>query len=225
MLTRLLTLHGIFGPLGISIDRIEKFRNSAQSLYVLAVLLLHLDKLPSPSLSPGMSVDENKTATPAKLSPPSSLGEGETPAMTGDVQAPPPKDFRFWALFASLLLATLLAALDLSALATALPTIAQDLRSREFTWIGTSYSVRRGHPPSSLAKLQVADFVVLRSPLAHSYLSLDRWPKSSVVVPCSSRHNRTQKVDSELTSFSISGYSDRSYSSSLDLQCAERQRR
>lgn len=34
-----------------------------------------------------------------------------------------------------------LAALDLSALATALPTIAEDLRTQEFTWIGTSYSV------------------------------------------------------------------------------------
>lgn len=95
--------------------------------------------------SPPSSLGAGENATPAKISPPSSLGtseEAHADSKTDELAAPPPKDAKFWLLFASLLLATLLAALDLSALATALPEIANDLQTREFTWIGTSYSVR-----------------------------------------------------------------------------------
>ncbi|KZP23735.1 MFS general substrate transporter [Athelia psychrophila] len=48
-----------------------------------------------------------------------------------------PKDARFWMIFVSLLVATFLAALDL----TALPTITSALHSEDFAWIGNAYSI------------------------------------------------------------------------------------
>lgn len=78
---------------------------------------------------------ESKSAVPSSLA--SSASDAETKVV---LSAPPPKDIRFWLIIVSLLVATLLAALDLTAIATALPTIADALRSNDFTWIGTSYS-------------------------------------------------------------------------------------
>ncbi|KAF7981925.1 hypothetical protein HWV62_30691 [Athelia sp. TMB] len=52
-----------------------------------------------------------------------------------------PKDFRFWMIFVCLLIATFLAALDLTAISTALPTIAGALHSEDFAWIGNAYSI------------------------------------------------------------------------------------
>ncbi|ORY88553.1 iron permease [Leucosporidium creatinivorum] len=52
-----------------------------------------------------------------------------------------PKDLRFWLIILALLLATFLAALDLTAISTALPTISAALHSREYAWIGNAYSV------------------------------------------------------------------------------------
>ncbi|KIM79120.1 hypothetical protein PILCRDRAFT_823692 [Piloderma croceum F 1598] len=53
----------------------------------------------------------------------------------------PPKDIRFWLIIMSLLVATFLSALDLTAISTALPTIAHALKSEDFTWIGNAYSI------------------------------------------------------------------------------------
>ncbi|SCV67146.1 BQ2448_5792 [Microbotryum intermedium] len=51
------------------------------------------------------------------------------------------KGIRFWLIIVSLMLATFLAALDVTAISTALPTIAEALDSREFAWIANAYSV------------------------------------------------------------------------------------
>jgi len=52
-----------------------------------------------------------------------------------------PKDLRFWLIIFSLLIATFISALDLTAISTALPTIARTLNSREFAWAGNAYSI------------------------------------------------------------------------------------
>ncbi|TFK88802.1 MFS general substrate transporter [Polyporus arcularius HHB13444] len=47
----------------------------------------------------------------------------------------------FWCIFLSLCLAVFLAALELTAVSTALPTIAHDLRADDFVWIGSAYTL------------------------------------------------------------------------------------
>lgn len=73
-----------------------------------------------------------KTATPASLETSST---SDAPA-----QEPMPKTARFWLIILGLLVATFLAAIDLTGLATALPTIALALNSEDYAWIGNSYS-------------------------------------------------------------------------------------
>jgi MFS family permease len=69
------------------------------------------------------------------------IGE-ETPTIKGeDGASATPKDIRFWLIIMSLLVATFLSALDLTAISTALPTIAHALNSEDFTWIGNAYSI------------------------------------------------------------------------------------
>ena len=57
--------------------------------------------------------------------------------------APPPKvskGWRFWLIFVAVCVATLVVAVDVSIISTALPTIAQDLRSAElFVWVANAY--------------------------------------------------------------------------------------
>ncbi|KAF7976442.1 hypothetical protein HWV62_6677 [Athelia sp. TMB] len=64
----------------------------------------------------------------------------KTPTLA-PVEEKAPKDFRFWMIFVCLLVATFLAALDLTAISTALPTIAAALHSEDFAWIGNAYSI------------------------------------------------------------------------------------
>ncbi|KZP23294.1 MFS general substrate transporter [Athelia psychrophila] len=66
------------------------------------------------------------------------------PASTTTLASPEPaapKDARFWMIFVSLLVATFLSALDMTAISTALPTIAAALHSEDFAWIGNAYSI------------------------------------------------------------------------------------
>lgn len=58
-----------------------------------------------------------------------------------DAPIPQKKGLRFWLIIVSLLVSTFLAALDLTAIATALPTIAEQLNSTDYTWIGSAYSI------------------------------------------------------------------------------------
>lgn len=46
------------------------------------------------------------------------------------------RTWRFWIIFASVALASFLAALDLTAVAVALPNITADLEGVDLTWIG-----------------------------------------------------------------------------------------
>lgn len=53
-----------------------------------------------------------------------------------------PKDSAFWLSFLALTTSIFLSALDLSAVSTALPTIADDLNAGDnFTWVGSAYAL------------------------------------------------------------------------------------
>ena len=52
-----------------------------------------------------------------------------------------PKTLAFWLIFTALGAATFLSALDLTAVTTALPVIAHDLNSHNFSWVGSSYAL------------------------------------------------------------------------------------
>ncbi|GAA6007140.1 MDR family MFS transporter [Rhodotorula paludigena] len=48
---------------------------------------------------------------------------------------------RFWLVFLALIFCVFLSALDLTAVSTALPTIAQEFDSSEFSWVGSAYAL------------------------------------------------------------------------------------
>lgn len=55
-------------------------------------------------------------------------------------ESPVKKDWRFWLIFLSICVATLLVAIDLSIISTALPTISEDLGAKElFVWVANAY--------------------------------------------------------------------------------------
>ena len=57
-----------------------------------------------------------------------------------DYVSPVKKDWRFWLIFLSICVATLLVAVDLSIISTALPTISEDLNAKElFVWVANAY--------------------------------------------------------------------------------------
>lgn len=93
--------------------------------------------------------DPVTTSTPLppsteKENSPESHGDTATSNSENEVEfVPTGRGIKFWLIIVSLLVATLLAALDLTAIATALPTISQDLSSNDaasFLWVGASYS-------------------------------------------------------------------------------------
>ncbi|KAG8894281.1 hypothetical protein FRC00_009199 [Tulasnella sp. 408] len=49
--------------------------------------------------------------------------------------------FRFWMIFAALMVSTFLSALDFTSVSTALPTIVQDLQGTEFAWVGSAFAL------------------------------------------------------------------------------------
>ncbi|KAF8978969.1 iron permease [Cyathus striatus] len=55
--------------------------------------------------------------------------------------ASPPRNARFWLVFLANLLIDFLPALDLTAVATALPTIVKDLQGSDFIWVGSAYTI------------------------------------------------------------------------------------
>ena len=51
------------------------------------------------------------------------------------------KDGRFWLIFLSLMISVFVAALELTAVTNALPSIVQALQGSNFSWVGTAYSL------------------------------------------------------------------------------------
>ncbi|GAA5852481.1 hypothetical protein JCM9279_003464 [Rhodotorula babjevae] len=66
----------------------------------------------------------------------------QAPTVVGEQQqAPPKKDARFWLIFVVLFFCCFLSALDLTAVSTALPSMAADFNSTDATWIGSAYAL------------------------------------------------------------------------------------
>ncbi|KAI4525345.1 MFS general substrate transporter [Schizophyllum commune Loenen D] len=65
----------------------------------------------------------------------------EVAAPQGEVVAKTHKGPRFWLIFCSICLSLFAAALELTVVSTALPTIASDLHIDEFTWVGSAYAL------------------------------------------------------------------------------------
>ncbi|KAG8911339.1 hypothetical protein FRC00_006670 [Tulasnella sp. 408] len=49
--------------------------------------------------------------------------------------------FRFWMIFAAMMVSTFLSALEFTSVSTALPTIVQDLQGTEFAWVGSAFAL------------------------------------------------------------------------------------
>ncbi|GAA5912425.1 hypothetical protein JCM8208_005166 [Rhodotorula glutinis] len=66
----------------------------------------------------------------------------QAPTVVGEQpQASPKKDARFWLIFVVLFFCCFLSALDLTAVSTALPSIAADFESNDASWIGSAYAL------------------------------------------------------------------------------------
>nr|GAT51282.1 MFS general substrate transporter [Mycena chlorophos] len=52
-----------------------------------------------------------------------------------------PRDWRFWAIIASLGITQMLTAIEFTAIGTALPVIAEDLHGTDYIWIGSAYTL------------------------------------------------------------------------------------
>ncbi|KAJ7483257.1 MFS general substrate transporter [Mycena latifolia] len=64
------------------------------------------------------------------------------PQAVSESTPPPKRDWRFWVIFVALCLSIALAALDIGALATALPSIVHDLNGTDsFAWVSTAYTL------------------------------------------------------------------------------------
>ena len=62
--------------------------------------------------------------------------------------APAKKGFTFWMIFLSLCLAMFLSALEFSGVATALPTIIEELHGDDFVWVGVAKLLTTAKRPS-----------------------------------------------------------------------------
>ncbi|KAI5478027.1 MFS multidrug transporter [Pseudohyphozyma bogoriensis] len=91
-----------------------------------------------------MQSPTSETSTLA-TSPPASLSDKPSFPPSSDDSNPAPAKFRptrqFWLVFLSLCAACFLSALDLTAVSTTLPSIAADLNSGDFSWVGSAYAL------------------------------------------------------------------------------------
>ncbi|KAF8587989.1 iron permease [Ramaria rubella] len=60
------------------------------------------------------------------------------PSSTDEI---PRRDFSFWLIFLSIAMSLFIAALELSAVSTALPVIVSDLQGSQFVWVGSAYAL------------------------------------------------------------------------------------
>ncbi|KAJ7131555.1 major facilitator superfamily domain-containing protein [Mycena crocata] len=51
------------------------------------------------------------------------------------------RDFKFWGVFAAIMVSAFTSALDLTAVSTALPVITDDLHGTQFVWVGSAYAL------------------------------------------------------------------------------------
>ncbi|KAJ7183768.1 major facilitator superfamily domain-containing protein [Mycena filopes] len=51
------------------------------------------------------------------------------------------RDFKFWGIFAAIIVSSFTSALDQTAVSTALPVITQDLHGTQFVWVGSAYAL------------------------------------------------------------------------------------
>jgi MFS family permease len=68
---------------------------------------------------------------------------GKEATSIGDPEAahPPKRSIQFWGVFVAIAVALFTAALDLTAVSTALPTIVNDLHGSQFVWVGSAYAL------------------------------------------------------------------------------------
>jgi MFS family permease len=68
---------------------------------------------------------------------------GKEATNLGDPEAahPPKRSIQFWGVFVAIAVALFTAALDLTAVSTALPTIVNDLHGSQFVWVGSAYAL------------------------------------------------------------------------------------
>ncbi|GAA5825806.1 hypothetical protein JCM5353_002439 [Sporobolomyces roseus] len=64
----------------------------------------------------------------------------DEPAKTPSSKSPP-KDLRFWLVFLSICCSMFLSALDLTSISTALPAISAEFQTKEYSWVGSAYSL------------------------------------------------------------------------------------
>ncbi|GAA5894341.1 hypothetical protein JCM6882_007636 [Rhodosporidiobolus microsporus] len=97
----------------------------------------------SPALSDKTSLDLTAAGQPSLPDKSFSPTNSMSPTAV-DAAAPPPaekKSLRFWLIFLALCCATFLSALDLTAVSTALPQIAADFESPDYSWVGSAYAL------------------------------------------------------------------------------------
>ncbi|KAJ6468281.1 Mfs1.2 [Mycena sanguinolenta] len=76
------------------------------------------------------------------MRPPAELTVTTTPeSMTMTEDETGPTGYRFWLIFLSLCISLFLAAFELTAVTTALPSIIHDLQGSHFIWVGSGYSI------------------------------------------------------------------------------------
>ncbi|KAJ7762782.1 iron permease [Mycena maculata] len=98
-----------------------------------------------PEVSAPASIDElvqPYSGAPTRK-PLSSVDDNDAETLTNVKAGPQPKSRAFWMSFAAIMVATFLSALDLTAVGTALPTIADALNDTkgDYIWVGSAYSL------------------------------------------------------------------------------------
>ncbi|KAF9222807.1 MFS general substrate transporter [Gyrodon lividus] len=98
-----------------------------------------LEPLPTPESS---QFFPNVSSAARLHSEQSTLIHGSIPLKFKDTEPErPPKDVKFWLIFISLCTCLILSALELSSVATALPTIANVFHASQFVWVGSAYAM------------------------------------------------------------------------------------
>ncbi|KAJ7278809.1 iron permease [Mycena rebaudengoi] len=85
-----------------------------------------------------MNHEANKSTVPLH---PLRRSPGSSVNVNADEFIPMKRDFRFWGVFAAIMVSAFTAALDLTAVSTALPVITADLEGTQFVWVGSAYAL------------------------------------------------------------------------------------
>ncbi|KAJ7278817.1 major facilitator superfamily domain-containing protein [Mycena rebaudengoi] len=85
-----------------------------------------------------MSHQANESSVPLHPLQPASKS---SVSINPDGVVPMKRDFRFWGVFAAIMVSAFTAALDLTAVSTALPVITADLEGTQFVWVGSAYAL------------------------------------------------------------------------------------